>query len=144
MVTISATNMAGSYLSVSSPVQPERFPSQRYRLTGTSPWLGILTGMAASAPTKPDTTGQRNVDPDELTSVPWVTIVWDDPVNLMTYVTYIFQKLFGYSEPHATKLMLQVHHEGKAVVSAGSRESMENDVSRLHAAGLWATLQQDR
>ena len=66
-----------------------------------------------------------------------------DPVNLMTYVTYVFQKLFGYSEPHATKLMLQVHQEGKAVVSAGTRESMEVDVSKLHAAGLWATLQQD-
>jgi ATP-dependent Clp protease adaptor protein ClpS len=80
----------------------------------------------------------------EATDVPWVTIVWDDPVNLMTYVTYVFQKLFGYSEAHATKLMLQVHHEGKAVVSSGSREAMEADVSRLHAAGLWATMQQDR
>jgi ATP-dependent Clp protease adaptor protein ClpS len=56
----------------------------------------------------------------------------------------VLQKLFGYSEPHATKLMLQVHTEGKAVVSAGSRESMEVDVSKLHAAGLWATMQQDR
>lgn len=110
--------------------------------------LGILSGMAPSAPTsapvKPDSTGQRDVDQAEDAATPWVTIVWDDPVNLMTYVTYIFQKLFGYSEPHATKLMLQVHHEGKAVVSAGSRESMEIDVSKLHAAGLWATLQQDR
>ena len=60
-------------------------------------------------------------------------------MNLMSYVTYVFQKLFGYSEPHATKLMMQVHNEGKAVVSAGSRESMEVDVSKLHAAGLWAT-----
>lgn len=81
---------------------------------------------------------------DAATDTPWVTIVWDDPVNLMTYVTYVFQKLFGYSEAHATKLMLQVHSEGKAVVSAGSRESMEVDVSKLHAAGLWATMQQDR
>lgn len=100
--------------------------------------------MVASAPTKPETTGQRGADPAEATQTPWVTIVWDDPVNLMTYVTYIFQKLFGYSEPHATKLMLQVHNEGRAVVSSGSRESMEGDVSRLHTAGLWATLQQDR
>jgi ATP-dependent Clp protease adaptor protein ClpS len=75
---------------------------------------------------------------------PWITVVHDDPVNLMTYVTYVLQKLFGYSEPHATKLMLQVHNEGKAVVSAGSRESMEIDVSRLHSAGLWATMQHDR
>ena len=78
------------------------------------------------------------------TDRPWVVIVWNDPINLMSYVTYVFQKLFGYSEPHATKLMMQVHEEGKAVVSAGSRESMEVDVSKLHAAGLWATMQQDR
>ena len=99
--------------------------------------------MVASAPTKPETTGQRHVDPGDVTASPWVTIVWDDPVNLMTYVTYVFQKLFGYSEPHATKLMLQVHNEGKAVVSSGSREAMEVDVTKLHAAGLWATMQQD-
>ncbi len=88
--------------------------------------------------------GSNALNPSLLSIPPWVTIVWDDPVNLMNYVTYIFQKLFGYSEPHATKLMLQVHNEGKAVVSAGSRESMEVDVSKLHAAGLWATMQQDR
>ena len=100
--------------------------------------------VVASAPTKPGTTGQREAESVDVAARPWVTIVWDDPVNLMTYVTYVFQKLFGYSEPHATKLMLQVHNEGKAVVSAGSRESMEVDVSKLHAAGLWATMQKDR
>ena len=100
--------------------------------------------VVASAPTKPGTTGQLEADSVDAAASPWVTIVWDDPVNLMTYVTYVFQKLFGYSEPDATKLMLQVHHEGRAVVSAGSRESMEVDVSKLHAAGLWATMQQDR
>lgn len=97
-----------------------------------------------SAPAKPGTIWQRESAPVDVTDRAWVTIVWDDPVNLMSYVTYVFQKLFGYSEPHATKLMLQVHNEGKAVVSAGSRESMEVDVSKLHAAGLWATMQQDR
>lgn len=100
--------------------------------------------MVASTPTKPETTGQRGVEPIDVTQSPWVTIVWDDPINLMTYVTYVFQKLFGYSEPQATKLMLQVHNEGKAVVSSGSRETMEVDVTRLHTAGLWATMQQDR
>ena len=105
--------------------------------------LGILEAMGASAPAKPGTTRQREADEVEATAAPWVTIVWDDPVNLMNYVTYVFQKLFGYTEPHATKLMLQVHNEGKAVVSAGSRESMEVDVTKLHAAGLWATMQQD-
>ena len=71
----------------------------------------------------------------------WVTIVWDDPVNLMTYVTYVFMELFGYSKERATELMLKVHNDGKAVVSTGSREEMEHDVARLHEFGLWATLQ---
>jgi ATP-dependent Clp protease adaptor protein ClpS len=74
---------------------------------------------------------------------PWVVIVWNDPINLMTYVTFVFQKLFGYSKTRATKLMLQVHEEGKAVVSSGTREKAELDVSRLHAHGLWATMQRD-
>ncbi|AQA04291.1 ATP-dependent Clp protease adapter ClpS [Mycobacterium sp. MS1601] len=104
--------------------------------------------MAAPASTKPGSAGQQQVETVDATldanQRPWVTIVWDDPVNLMNYVTYILQKLFGYSEPKATELMLQVHNEGKAVVSSGSRESMEVDVSKLHAAGLWATMQQDR
>lgn len=72
---------------------------------------------------------------------PWVTIVWDDPVNLMTYVTYVFMELFGYPKERATELMLKVHNDGKAVVSTGSREEMEHDVARLHEFGLWATLQ---
>jgi ATP-dependent Clp protease adaptor protein ClpS len=79
-----------------------------------------------------------------LTDAPWVTIVWNDPVNLMSYVTYVFQSYFGYSKEHATKLMLDVHHEGRAVVSNGSREEMERDVGAMHSYGLWATLQQDK
>lgn len=107
--------------------------------------LAILDPMGVpAAPAKPGTSEQRHTEVVDATDSPWVTIVWDDPVNLMNYVTYVFQKLFGYSEPHATKLMLQVHNEGKAVVSSGSRESMEVDVTKLHAAGLWATMQQDR
>src|SRR5690349_9122279 len=74
---------------------------------------------------------------------PWQTVVWNDPVNLMSYVTYVFQKLFGYSRDKATKLMLDVHHKGKAIVSSGSKEKVEGDVARLHAAGLWATMQHD-
>ena len=74
---------------------------------------------------------------------PWIVIVWNDPINLMSYVTFVFQKLFGYSRAKATQLMLQVHNEGKAVVSSGSREKAEHDVARLHAHGLWATLRQD-
>ena len=75
-------------------------------------------------------------------ALPWVTLVWDDPINLMSYVTHVFQKLFGYDREKATKLMLDVHRRGRAVVSTGSREQMEHDVARLHAYGLWATLQQ--
>jgi ATP-dependent Clp protease adaptor protein ClpS len=74
---------------------------------------------------------------------PWVVIVWNDPINLMSYVTYVFQKLFGYSRDKATKLMLDVHNKGKAVVSAGNREKAELDVFRLHEHGLWATMQHD-
>jgi ATP-dependent Clp protease adaptor protein ClpS len=74
---------------------------------------------------------------------PWIVIVWNDPINLMSYVTLVFQKLFGYSREKATQLMLQVHHEGKAVVSGGTREKAELDVARLHAHGLWATMRQD-
>jgi ATP-dependent Clp protease adaptor protein ClpS len=74
---------------------------------------------------------------------PWIVIVWNDPINLMSYVTLVFQKLFGYSREQATKLMLQVHNDGKAIVSGGTREKAELDVSRLHAYGLWATMRQD-
>ncbi|AWV47821.1 ATP-dependent Clp protease adapter ClpS [Mycobacterium leprae] len=104
----------------------------------------VVTLAPIEPKVRPNTTWQHESAPVDITAARWVTIVWDDPVNLMAYVTYVFQKLFGYSEPHATKLMLQVHNEGKAVVSMGSRESMEVDVSKLHAAGLWATMQQDR
>lgn len=71
----------------------------------------------------------------------WLVVVWNDPVNLMSYVVYVFQKLFGYSRERATRLMLEVHHRGKAVVSSGTREKAEFDVARLHAHGLWATMQ---
>jgi ATP-dependent Clp protease adaptor protein ClpS len=74
---------------------------------------------------------------------PWIVIVWNDPINLMSYVTYVFQKLFGYSKDKATALMLDVHHKGRAVVSSGTREKCELDVFRLHEHGLWATMQQD-
>jgi ATP-dependent Clp protease adaptor protein ClpS len=74
---------------------------------------------------------------------PWIVIVWNDPINLMSYVTLVLQKLFGYTRARATQLMLQVHNEGKAVVSSGTREKAEHDVSRLHAHGLWATMRQD-
>lgn len=74
---------------------------------------------------------------------PWQTVVWDDPVNLMSYVTFVFRKLFGFSTAKAKELMMQVHNDGKAIVSSGDRDKVEADVRRLHAAGLWATMQRD-
>jgi ATP-dependent Clp protease adaptor protein ClpS len=82
------------------------------------------------------------LDPDQITvlSTPWVTIVWNDPVNLMSYVTYVFQKHFGYAKKKAEKLMMEVHEDGRSVVSSGTREEMERDVQAMHEYGLWATL----
>jgi ATP-dependent Clp protease adaptor protein ClpS len=82
---------------------------------------------------------EEDVRPDR----PWLTIVWNDPINLMSYVTYVFQTVFGYSKHKAEKLMLDVHHKGRAVVSNGTREEMEGHVQTLHAYGLWATVRQD-
>lgn len=84
-------------------------------------------------------------DVDEVVSAdtPWITIVWNDPVNLMSYVTYVFMTYFHYSREKAEKLMMQVHEDGRSVVSAGSREEMERDVTAMHSYGLWATLAKD-
>ncbi len=90
---------------------------------------------------RPQVDEQRSVD--EATDQPWVVLVWNDPVNLMSYVTFVLQKLFGYSREKATKLMLDVHEKGKAVVSSGTREKAEMDVYRLHEHGLWATMHKD-
>jgi ATP-dependent Clp protease adaptor protein ClpS len=84
------------------------------------------------------------IDESQQTDRPWLVIVWNDPINLMSFVTYVLQKLFGYSKEKATKLMLDVHNKGKAVVAAGAREAMEVNVEILHGYGLWATVKQDR
>jgi len=75
-------------------------------------------------------------------NLPWMCIVWDDPVNLMSYVTYVFHTILGYDKKRAHELMMQVHTEGKAVVSTGEKDKVEGDVKKLHTAGLWATMQQ--
>ncbi len=80
---------------------------------------------------------------DHALDMPWLTLVWNDPVNLMNYVTYVFQTYFGYPREHAEKLMLAVHHEGRAVVSRGPRELMEQHTEALQTYGLWATFQKD-
>ncbi len=87
----------------------------------------------------PGTIGE--LEKEELITTSWVCIVWNDPINLMNYVTYVFMTYFKYSKEKAESLMLQVHNDGKAVVSSGSREEMEKDVNAMHSYGLWATLQ---
>jgi ATP-dependent Clp protease adaptor protein ClpS len=85
---------------------------------------------------------ERPADEDKpVDDRPWQVIVWNDPINLMSYVTFVLQKLFGYSLEKATKLMMDVHTKGKAVVSSGDRERAELDVFRLHEHGLWATME---
>jgi ATP-dependent Clp protease adaptor protein ClpS len=108
-----------------------------------NPYAATGTDTGTETITVPDTVEELLGDEVVVGQRPWVVLVWDDPVNLMRYVVYVFQKLFGYSREKATKLMLQVHNEGKAVVSSGTREKCEGDVARLHAHGLWATLQRE-
>ena len=103
--------------------------------------MGCLEPSVGLMPTEvKEPVDDQQVVPDR----PWVVVVWNDPVNLMSYVTWVFQKLFGYSKAKAERLMLDVHTKGRAVVSSGSRESCEIDVAKLHAHGLWATMQKDR
>ena len=96
--------------------------------------------MSSPAPIEVDEPIDDIVTDREL---PWLVLVWNDPINTMDYVTYVFQKLFGYPKAKAEKLMLDVHHKGRAVVSSGPREKAELDVARLHEYGLWATMQKD-
>ena len=98
-----------------------------------------------SMPTTLEPTRVQEPEQDEAvaTDNPWIVLVWNDPVNLMSYVTFVLQKLFGYSLEKATELMLDVHHKGRAVVANGNREQAEMHVFRLHEHGLWATMQKD-
>jgi ATP-dependent Clp protease adaptor protein ClpS len=91
--------------------------------------------------TSPVELDEPEVDDIAEVASPWVTIVWNDPVNLMSYVTFVFQKYFGYGKKKAEKLMMEVHMDGRSVVSTGSREAMERDVQAMHEYGLWATMQ---
>ena len=98
-----------------------------------------LVAVASTAPVEVDKPTGKEASRLDL---PWLVIVWNDPINLMTYVTFVFQKLFGYSREKAHRLMLDVHQKGRAVVSSGPRERAELDVARLHRHGLWATMEQ--
>jgi ATP-dependent Clp protease adaptor protein ClpS len=91
----------------------------------------------------PATVERLDADEDVRPDLPWLTIVWNDPINLMSYVTYVFQTVFGFPREKAEKLMLDVHHRGRAVVASGTREEMERNVEVLHSYGLWATVKRD-
>lgn len=97
----------------------------------------------STGPTEPQEGGQVAVLDRPEVDLPWVTIVWNDPVNLMSYVSWVFQTHFGYSKEKANALMMQVHEEGRSVVSTGTREKMEADTEAMHGYGLWATFQKD-
>jgi len=99
-----------------------------------------MGSLARSSPA-PARVDRPEVTDDLVPDHPWQVVVWNDPINLMSYVTWVLQKLFGYSRPKAEKLMLDVHHKGRAIVSSGPRERAEIDVYRLHSFGLWATLE---
>ena len=102
-----------------------------------------MGAMTASPPPALEPALEPTPVEDVTGDVPWQAIVWNDPVNLMSYVTYVLQQYFGYPREKAEKLMLDVHQKGRAVVSSGSREEMERDVEAMHGYGLWATLQKD-
>ncbi len=118
-------------------------------VVGTSSSVGVRRVVVAAAPaagpvlTAPAPEKTEIADAVNAADTPWVTIVWNDPVNLMSYVTLVFQKLLGHPRPKAEALMLDVHHKGRATVSAGPREKMEADVAKLQGAGLWATMARD-
>ena len=101
------------------------------------------TAVTADVDVRPVIVAEPEISEESATDRPWIVIVWNDPINLMSYVTFVFQKLFGYNLEKATALMLDVHHKGRAVVSSGPRERAEFDVYRLHEHGLWATMQKD-
>ncbi len=103
----------------------------------------MVVRATTTAPTAPTEVREPETGEEVTRDRPWVVIVWNDPVNLMSYVTFVLQKLFGYNKAKATKLMLDIHQKGKAVVSTGPREKAELDVFRLHEHGLWATMQHD-
>ncbi|MGO3024005.1 MAG: ATP-dependent Clp protease adapter ClpS [Brevibacterium sp.] len=96
-----------------------------------------------SNPTTPVLEPEADVRPAEDLAKPWRTVVFNDPVNLMSYVSFVFQTYFGYSEEKAHSLMLEVHENGRSVVATGGREAMERDTQAMHEYGLWAACQPD-
>jgi ATP-dependent Clp protease adaptor protein ClpS len=127
-----------------------RLPSRRHRgvrpqQPGASKSEGsrhLSSGAVVPPETAPVGDIETILDQDTTSDRPWLVIVWNDPINLMEFVTFVLQKLFGYSKEKATAMMLDIHHKGRAVVSSGTQERAELDVYRLHEHGLWATMEQ--
>lgn len=111
---------------------------------GATPGATPCARVSGEGTESPETGTDTLVRPEERTRLekPWIVIVWNDPVNLMSYVSYVFRRHFGFSAARANELMLQVHHQGKAVVASGTREEAERHVEAMHGYGLWATLEQ--
>jgi ATP-dependent Clp protease adaptor protein ClpS len=103
--------------------------------------MGVMTVGIAPPRSMTETAGQTHQEELTASDIPWVVIVWNDPLNLMSYVSYVFQSYFGYSEAKAHKLMMEVHVQGKSVVASGSKEKAERDTVAMHSFGLWATFQ---
>ncbi len=139
-VTVTKTDPG---LAETGPAQPGRSAAE-LATTGIT-LAGLTTNGLTLGPAvvEPEVIRDPTSEEEHSTDVPWVVLVWNDPINLMSYVVYVFQKLFGYNEAKATELMLDVHHKGRAAVAWGTREKAELDVFRLHEYGLWATMQQD-
>lgn len=114
-------------------------------LEGVPPrcWVRAAPPTVGAVVTSPVELDEPRSAQDADVARPWITLVWNDPVNLMSYVTYVFQSYFGYSRAKAEKLMLDVHHKGRAVVATGDREEQERHVEALQGFGLWATMQKD-
>ncbi|MEO9246603.1 ATP-dependent Clp protease adapter ClpS [Citricoccus nitrophenolicus] len=117
------------FLTIESRHVPGQAPGAPGGGTGTG--TDVLEREETAAGTDARTAADR----------PWQVIVWNDPVNLMSYVSYVFRSYFGFSRSKADALMLQVHQDGKAIVASGGREEAERHVQAMHGYGLWATLQ---
>ena len=109
-------------------------------VAGSSPVIHPM--FVASSPVLSGTDVERDTTTRSRTSadLPWQTVVWNDPVNLMSYVTHVFRSYFGFTKPEAERLMLQVHNDGRAIVATGPREEMERHTEAMHEYGLWATV----
>src|ERR1700751_2153824 len=106
---------------------------------GGSTAVVFAAGAFTASVTEP--TGEKRTESEAELDVPWQVVVHNDPVNLMTYVTMVFQRVFGYPREKAERHMLEVHHRGRSVLWSGVKERAELYVQQLHGYLLLATLE---